>query len=117
MRIHGDHSGNSASVKWGGHIMVLGSNTQLRISDTELFDMGQAGELGKYISFIFNFRNRQDFSNIQFYIIARYPIHYHVTRSNKQSYVRRNSIHDTYQRCVTVHGTGFHFLLVFFIAF
>lgn len=60
--------------------MVLGS-AQLRVENAELYDMGQAGEL------------------------ARYPIHFHVTGRNPKSYVKTNSIHDTYQRCVTVHGT------------
>jgi hypothetical protein len=101
VRIVGDTTANSATVGWGGlsaslccacaltrvcvfagHIMVLGTDAELRISDVELSQMGQANEL------------------------ARYPIHYHVTVSNPNSYVRRNSIHDTYQRCVTCHGTN-----------
>jgi hypothetical protein len=81
VKIHGDVSGASFDAGWGGHIMVVG-NAELRIQDAELFDMGQAGEL------------------------ARYPIHYHVTGNNSNSYVVRNSIHDTFQRCVTVHGTN-----------
>lgn len=37
---------------------------------------------------------------------ARYPVHFHVTGDNPQSYVVRNSIHKTFQRCVTIHGTN-----------
>jgi hypothetical protein len=81
VKIHGDVSGRSYDAGWGGHVMVIG-NAELRVQDAELFDMGQAGEL------------------------ARYPIHFHVTRNNSKSYVVRNSIHDTFQRCVTVHGTN-----------
>ncbi|MEJ0098984.1 MAG: hypothetical protein WDO12_04275 [Pseudomonadota bacterium] len=39
--------------------------------------------------------------------LARYPIHWHlVGDAGKGQYIRNASIHDTYNRCVTVHGTN-----------
>jgi cell migration-inducing and hyaluronan-binding protein len=37
--------------------------------------------------------------------LARYPIHWHLIGDAKGQYIRNASIHDTYNRCVTVHGT------------
>jgi cell migration-inducing and hyaluronan-binding protein len=38
--------------------------------------------------------------------LARYPIHWHlVGEGGKGQYIRNAAIHDTYNRCVTVHGT------------
>jgi cell migration-inducing and hyaluronan-binding protein len=40
--------------------------------------------------------------------LARYPIHWHlVGDTGKGQYVRNAAIHDTFNRCVTVHGTNF----------
>ncbi|HLF96051.1 MAG TPA: hypothetical protein VI457_02820, partial [Methylococcaceae bacterium] len=39
--------------------------------------------------------------------LARYPIHWHLIGDAKGQYIRNASIHDTYNRCVTVHGTNF----------
>lgn len=83
--VRGSTAGGAGTAGWGGHIMALGA-AQMRIANIEVTQMGQRGELG------------------------RYPIHFHVTEHNPHSYVKGNSIHDTYQRCVTVHGT--HELLV-----
>ena len=38
--------------------------------------------------------------------LARYPIHWHLVGDAKGQYIRNASIHDTYSRCVTVHGTN-----------
>src|SRR5207237_8682379 len=38
--------------------------------------------------------------------LARYPIHWHVVLEGKGQYIENSSIHDTYSRCVTVHGTN-----------
>ena len=43
-------------------------------------------------------------------IIGRYPIHFHLNGEMFDSYVVGNSIHDSYARCVTIHGV--HFLRV-----
>src|SRR5690242_6180585 len=40
--------------------------------------------------------------------LARYPIHWHlVGDAGKGQYIKNASLHDTYNRCVTVHGTNF----------
>jgi G8 domain len=38
--------------------------------------------------------------------LARYPIHWHLVGDAKGQYIRNSAIHDTYNRCVTVHGTN-----------
>ena len=38
--------------------------------------------------------------------LARYPIHWHLIGEGQGQYIRNASIHDTYSRCVTVHGTN-----------
>jgi len=65
----------------GGHIMAM-VTSRMFVSGVELNRMGQHMEL------------------------ARYPIHWHlVGDGGKGQYIRNASIHDTYNRCVTVHGT------------
>jgi hypothetical protein len=39
--------------------------------------------------------------------LARYPIHWHLVGDAKGQYIKNAAIHDTYNRCVTVHGTNF----------
>jgi cell migration-inducing and hyaluronan-binding protein len=39
--------------------------------------------------------------------LARYPIHWHLVGDAKGQYIENSAIHDTYSRCVTVHGTNF----------
>ncbi len=38
--------------------------------------------------------------------LARYPIHWHLVGEAKGQYIENSSIHDTYSRCVTIHGTN-----------
>jgi cell migration-inducing and hyaluronan-binding protein len=38
--------------------------------------------------------------------LARYPMHWHVLGEGKGQYIENSSIHDTYSRCLTVHGTN-----------
>jgi cell migration-inducing and hyaluronan-binding protein len=38
--------------------------------------------------------------------LARYPIHWHLLGDAKGQYIKNSAIHDTYNRCVTVHGTN-----------
>ena len=64
----------------GGHIMAMGGS-KMQVSGIELNRMGQHLTL------------------------ARYPIHWHLIGEGKGQYVRNASIHDSYSRCVTVHGT------------
>ena len=65
---------------FGGHIMAM-SGSSMRVSGVELSRMGQHLTL------------------------ARYPIHWHLAGEGAGQYIRNASIHDTYSRCVTVHGT------------
>src|SRR5690606_30955787 len=37
--------------------------------------------------------------------LARYPIHWHLVGDATGQYVKNAAIHDTFSRCVTVHGT------------
>jgi len=68
---------------FGGHVMaMLGS--KMYVDGVELNRMGQNMHL------------------------ARYPIHWHLVGDGGQGqYIRNSAIHDSYNRCVTVHGTNF----------
>ena len=67
---------------FGGHIMAMPSS-HMYVSGIELNRMGQ---------------------NLT---LARYPIHWHLVGDAKGQYIKNAAIHDTYNRCVTVHGTNF----------
>jgi hypothetical protein len=66
---------------FGGHVMAMVSS-QMYVSGVEFNRMGQNMHL------------------------ARYPIHWHLVGDAKGQYIQNSSIHDTYSRCVTVHGTN-----------
>jgi cell migration-inducing and hyaluronan-binding protein len=66
---------------FGGHIMAM-PTSRMYVSGVELTRMGQ---------------------NLT---LARYPIHWHLVGEGKGQYIRNSAIHDTYNRCVTVHGTN-----------
>ncbi|MEL1250796.1 G8 domain-containing protein [Aurantiacibacter gilvus] len=66
---------------FGGHIMAMAGST-VNISGVELSRMGQHLTL------------------------ARYPMHWHLVGEAAGQYIQNSSIHDTYSRCVTVHGTN-----------
>jgi len=74
-------SEDAAESYFGGHIMAM-VTSRLYIDGVELNRMGQHMEL------------------------ARYPIHWHLVGEGKGQYVRNAAIHDTFNRCVTVHGTN-----------
>ena len=42
--------------------------------------------------------------------LGRYPVHIHMVGAVRNSYVRKNSIHHTYNRAVAIHGV--HYLRV-----
>jgi cell migration-inducing and hyaluronan-binding protein len=66
----------------GGHIMAMPSS-KMFVEGVELHRVGQNLEL------------------------ARYPIHWHlVGDAGAGQYIKNSAIHDTYNRCVTVHGTN-----------
>ena len=66
----------------GGHIMAM-VTSHMYVEGVELNRMGQNLEL------------------------ARYPIHWHLVGDAQGQYIRNAAIHDTYNRCVTVHGTNY----------
>jgi cell surface hyaluronidase len=80
IRIQGDDA--SSLTGFGGHIMDMGSGA-MHVDNVELFRMGQKQKLG------------------------RYPIHWHMMGNNATgSYLKNSSIHNTFNRCVTIHGSN-----------
>jgi cell migration-inducing and hyaluronan-binding protein len=67
---------------YGGHVMAMNSS-KMFVEGVEFNRMGQ---------------------NLT---LARYPIHWHLIGDAQGQYVKNASFHDTYNRCVTVHGTNF----------
>jgi cell migration-inducing and hyaluronan-binding protein len=65
----------------GGHVMAMAGST-MKVSSVEFYRMGQHENL------------------------ARYPIHWHLVGDTQEQYIQNSAIHDTYSRCVTVHGTN-----------
>src|SRR5689334_1099024 len=65
----------------GGHVMAMAGST-MKVSGVEFYRMGQHENL------------------------ARYPIHWHLVGDTQGQYIENSAIHDTYSRCVTVHGTN-----------
>ena len=74
-------SEDAAQSYFGGHIMAMPSS-KMFVEGVELNRMGQ---------------------NLT---LARYPIHWHLVGDAKGQYIKNAAIHDTYNRCVTVHGTN-----------
>ena len=74
-------SDDSEKSYFGGHIMAM-AGSRMYLSSVELSRMGQNMHL------------------------ARYPIHWHILGDGDGQYLENSSIHDTYSRCVTVHGTN-----------
>ena len=66
---------------YGGHVMAMGAS-KMFVEGVEFNRMGQ---------------------NLT---LARYPIHWHLIGDAKGQYIKNAAIHDTYNRCVTVHGTN-----------
>src|SRR5580658_4711090 len=66
---------------FGGHVMAM-VTSKMYVSGVEFNRMGQNMHL------------------------ARYPIHWHLVGDGKGQYIQNSAIHDTYSRCVTVHGTN-----------
>ena len=67
---------------YGGHVMAM-AGSRMFVEGVEFNRMGQHMTL------------------------ARYPIHWHLIGDAKGQYIRNSALHDTYNRCVTVHGTNF----------
>ena len=67
---------------YGGHVMAM-VGSKMFVEGVEFNRMGQNMTL------------------------ARYPIHWHLIGDAQGQYIKNASLHDTYNRCVTVHGTNF----------
>src|SRR5687767_5092173 len=66
---------------YGGHVMAMGAS-KVFVEGVEFQRMGQ---------------------NLT---LARYPLHWHLVGDARGQYIKNAAIHDTYNRCVTVHGTN-----------
>src|SRR6516165_10112179 len=76
-------SPDADTTLFGGHIMAM-AGSKMFVDGVELNRMGQNMHL------------------------ARYPVHWHLVGDAGQGqYIRNSAIHDTYSRCVTVHGTNY----------
>src|SRR5882757_9218662 len=75
-------SADAAQSFYGGHVMAM-AGSKMFVEGVEFNRMGQNMTL------------------------ARYPIHWHLIGDAKGQYIKNASLHDTYNRCVTVHGTNF----------
>src|SRR5581483_2483907 len=75
-------SADAEQSYYGGHVMAM-VGSKMFVNGVEFNRMGQNMTL------------------------ARYPIHWHLVGDAQGQYIRNASIHDTYNRCVTVHGTNF----------
>src|SRR5215467_3881324 len=75
-------SPDADTTLFGGHIMAM-SGSKMFVEGVELNRVGQNMHL------------------------ARYPIHWHLIGDAQGQYIKNSSVHDTYSRCVTVHGTNY----------
>jgi cell migration-inducing and hyaluronan-binding protein len=73
-------SADAEETWFGGHVMAM-PGSKMYVSGVEFFRMGQHLHL------------------------ARYPIHWHLVGDAQGQYIQNSAIHDTFSRCVTVHGT------------
>lgn len=78
IKIQGDQASEANGI--GGHMMTM-AGTSIHVSGLELFRMGQRALLG------------------------RYPFHWHLVESAPGQSIVGSSIHRSFNRCVTVHGT------------
>ncbi|MBQ4819515.1 G8 domain-containing protein [Aquimarina sp. MMG016] len=83
IKIQGKMDGNNEETGFGGHIMLM-KNSTAHAENIELYKMGQKAVLG------------------------RYPFHWHLNEDKAQgSYLRNSSVHKSFNRAVTIHGTDY----------
>lgn len=81
VKVQGDASSESGG--YGGHIMAM-MNSTINASSIELYRMGQKAILGKY------------------------PWHWHLLHEfGKDQYFKNSSVHRSYNRAITIHGTSY----------
>ncbi|MCK8504073.1 hypothetical protein M0222_40570 [Myxococcus fulvus] len=79
LKVQGDAA--STATRHGGHVMVM-TDAAAYISGVELYNMGQKKLLG------------------------RYPFHWHMLgAAGAGQYFKNSSIHQSYNRAITIHGT------------
>jgi cell migration-inducing and hyaluronan-binding protein len=74
------NEGTGPESQIGGHVMVMPGG-KAYIDSVEFSKMGQAG------------------------IMARYPFHWHRVGNATGQFIKNSSIHDSFQRCITIHRT------------
>lgn len=80
IKIQGATAGANAGG-YGGHIMIM-SNSKAHVENIELYRMGQKA------------------------ILSRYPFHWHMLgATGNGQYLKNSSIHKSFNRAVTIHGT------------
>ena len=67
----------------GAHMMIMGDNSAAYIDNVEFQRVGQMEHLG------------------------RYPFHWHLKGNVSGQYIKNSSIHQSFNRCVTIHGTHY----------
>src|SRR4026208_865169 len=75
-------SADAEQSYYGGHVMAM-VGSKMFVGGVEFNRMGQ---------------------NLT---LARYPIHWHLIGDAQGQYIKNASLHDTYNRCVTAHGTNY----------
>jgi len=73
---------NTELTGFGGHVMVHSNGTGF-VEGVQLYRMGQTNVLG------------------------RYPMHFHILGNCPTCYFRDSSVHRSFYRCVSVHGTNY----------
>ncbi|KAI9003943.1 hypothetical protein DFJ74DRAFT_421536 [Hyaloraphidium curvatum] len=66
--------------RYGMHTLFL-YNSTVRLDNVEVANGGQEGHM------------------------ARYPVHWHLAGHSAGSYMKNSSVHDSFQRCVSLHGS------------
>lgn len=74
-------SGPGLAEGFGAQVMFMNGGVA-HLSGVEFFDVGQKGRMG------------------------RYPIHWHMQGDSTGSYVKRSVVRDSFNRCITMHGSG-----------
>lgn len=72
---------DTADAQLGGHVMVTKGGFAY-VDGVEFYRLGQAGVMG------------------------RYPFHWHLVGDATGQYIKNSSIHRSFQRCITIHGTN-----------
>ncbi|MFT7614835.1 MAG: cell migration-inducing and hyaluronan-binding protein, partial [Parvicellaceae bacterium] len=74
--------GDYLNSKIGAHMMSM-KGSEVYVDSVEFKHMGQLGNL------------------------AKYPFHWHKVGNARGQFIKNSSIHDTFQRCITIHGTNY----------